>query len=618
MFCTRRPRRNRRLWLEALEDRTLPTFFGNALFPADNPWNQRITNAPVAANSATLVASIGLGSPLHPDFGTYYNGAGIGFPINVVSGSQPRTNVVLDAYADESDALPIPLPANAAVEGDPLPSAQNTGDRHVLVYDRDNNVAYETFNTHRPTETSDGFWHADSEAVWDLKGNSFRTPGFTSADAAGLPILPGLIRPDEVLDQGHIDHAIRITVPGSRDAYVYPASHEAGSNDTTLPRMGERFRLKQSFDLSGYSPANRVILQALKDYGMIVADNGAPWYLSGEQSTRWNDSDLHALTQLHGSDFEAVDLTPVVSGLGATGGPLAGGTTLTVTGLNFSGAAGRLQVFFGSTPAAAVTVVSDSQLTVAVPPSAAGAVDVAVQTPYGTSAVSAADRFTYGQAPPPPGPSSTPPPPAASANERFVAQLYQDVLRRPVDPSGLANGTSFLGSGHSRTELALAITGSPEYRALVVQDVYQSALGRAAEPGGLSRWVDYLGAGGTVEQFTALVLGSPEFFARNGGTDAGFVQAVYQLVLNRAPDAGGALSWGQVLTAGRSRQEVGLSIAQSAEARQLQVNALYQRDLQRPADPSGLSAFTTALQDGWRQEQVLAALVGSEEYFARV
>src|SRR5205807_9991942 len=194
-------------------------------------------------------------------------------------------------------------------------AAQNTGDRHMLVYDKDNNIVYETFNTHRPAEEPDGQWHADAEAVWDLKKDSFRPPTFTSADAAGLPILPGLVRPDEVLDQGAITHAIRFTVPSSRDQYVFPASHQSGSNNAALPRMGEPFRPKQSFDISGFSPANRVILQALKDYGMIVADNGSGWYISGEPSSRWDDSDLHALGALKGSNFEAVDLSPVVSGV---------------------------------------------------------------------------------------------------------------------------------------------------------------------------------------------------------------------------------------------------------------------------------------------------------------
>ena len=180
---------------EPLEERVLFTLQGNQVFPLDNPWNRPIDSAPVAANSATLVSSIGASSHVHPDFGTTYQGAYIGIPFNVVVGTQPKIDVVLDAYADESDDLPVPIPAGAVIEGDPLPSANNQGDRHLIVYDQDNNILYELYNTHRPSETSDGRWHADSEAVWQLDENWFRTPGDTSADAAGLPILPGLVRP---------------------------------------------------------------------------------------------------------------------------------------------------------------------------------------------------------------------------------------------------------------------------------------------------------------------------------------------------------------------------------------------------------------------------------------
>lgn len=381
--------------IEALETRSLMTLSGDTLFPADNPWNQRVAAAPIAGNSSTLVASIGASRSLHPDFGTIYEGAYIGIPFMVVSAGQPLVDVVIDAYADESDIVPVPIPAGALIEGDPLPSEDNDGDRHLIVYDKDSNIAYELYNVHRPSETDDGRWHADSEAIWHMDQNWFRNPNDTSADAAGLPILPGLVRPDEVLDQGAINHALRFTVPNSRNSYVFPASHQAGSNNDSLPRMGERFRLKQSFDISGFSPANRVILQALKDYGMIVADNGSGWYLSGQPSSRWNDDDLHNLESIVGNNFEAVDLRPNVSSLDQTTGNTAGGTSVTIHGLNFSGAAGRLTVNFGTTPAASVTIVSDSVAVATAPAHAAGTVDVRVLTPYGTSAIVTGDRFTY-------------------------------------------------------------------------------------------------------------------------------------------------------------------------------------------------------------------------------
>ena len=218
-YSTRRASRfhskPRRLHLEPLEDRALLTLAGNQLFPDDSPWNRVISNAPVAANSATLVASIGETSPLHPDFGTIYEGTYIGISYNIVSAGQQPLDVVIDAYPDESDLIDVPIPAGAVIEGDPLNSNDNDGDRHLIIYDEDSNVAYELFKAYRPSETGDGKWHADSEAVWDMNQNSFRTPGDTSADAAGLPILPGLVRPDEVLDQGVINHALRFTVPNS-------------------------------------------------------------------------------------------------------------------------------------------------------------------------------------------------------------------------------------------------------------------------------------------------------------------------------------------------------------------------------------------------------------------
>jgi hypothetical protein len=385
----------RLLSVEFLEERTLFSLEGNELFPANNPWNQVVSAAPVAANSSTLVASIGAGSHLHPDFGTIYEGAYIGIPFVVVSASQPKVQVIVDAYPDESDLIDVPIPSGAPLEGDPLPSNENDGDRHLIVYDKDNNVAYELYNVHRPSETADGKWHADSIAYWDMDQNWFRTPGDTSADAAGLPILPGLVRPDEVLDQGVIDHALRFTVPRSRNQYVYPASHQAGVNNASYPRMGERFRLKADFDISGFSPANQVILQALKTYGMIVADNGSGWYLSGQPSSRWDDDELSELGDIIGSNFEAVDLRPIVNDIPADTGPTAGGTPVTISGLNFSGAAGNIQVYFGGVAATNLNVVSDSTLVVTLPAHAAGTVQVTVATPYGTSATSTNSQFTY-------------------------------------------------------------------------------------------------------------------------------------------------------------------------------------------------------------------------------
>jgi hypothetical protein len=435
----RRP--GRHLALEVLEDRAVPALLGNSLFPADNPWNQQITNAPVASNSAAIISNItsvyGNGR-LHPDFGQDSQSGNdlYGIPYNVVHGnSMPKVHVVIDAYAGESDLFDAPVPANAVIEGDyqngPKPGVDARGDSHLLIYDADNNVTYEFYRASRPSENTDGQWHADQESVWDMKSNSFRTLGYTSADAAGLPILPGLVRPDEGLPtsqggQGVINHAIRFTLQNAiiLNQYLYPASHAANPGNTNaaiMPPMGARFRLKASVDISQLNPEARIIAQAMKDYGMILADNGSNFYFSGASysvdssnnfALTWNDNDiqdtLHGLKSLHYGDFEVVDLTPAVTGLLVSSG--TAGTTVTVVGRNFSGAAGTLQVLFGGTPATGVTVVDDNHVTALVP-TGSGAVDVRVQSGarvpghtdnienplfgYGISAITTADRFTY-------------------------------------------------------------------------------------------------------------------------------------------------------------------------------------------------------------------------------
>jgi hypothetical protein len=438
----------------------VPTLDGNQLFPLDNPWNQNVSHAPVAANSDTLIGSIGATKSVHADFGaSLWDGSLIGIPYNVVPGNQPKVNVVIDAYSDESDLLPAPIPSNAVIEGDPLPGSQNTSDRHLLVYDKDHNVLYEFYNAHRPSEMPDGQWHADAEAFWDLKVNYFRPPGWTSADAAGLPILPGLVRPDEVYDQGVIKHAIRFTVPKSMSAYVFPASHDAGSNNPSYPRMGERFRLRSDFDLSGFSAANRVILQAMKDYGLIVADNGSGWYISGEPSTRWDDNDLQKLGQVKGSDFEALDLTPEVAGVIPSGGPTAGGTAVLITGLNFSGSAGLSQITFGGTPAPAFTINADNSITAVAPPHAAGTVDVRVLSPYGASALSSADWYTY-KNPTKPGLLS------------FALGLDGQAYGLPVGPGGTPDGGYYLaGQGQVKAlRPAVSVAGTWQTFAIGLDD----------------------------------------------------------------------------------------------------------------------------------------------------
>jgi hypothetical protein len=272
------------------------------VFPADNAWNRDISNDPVDPGSAAMVASCGATAALHPDFGTVYDGAPNGIPYIVVHSGQPTVPVSFD-YADESDPGPYPVPLDAPIEG----GSSSTGDRHVIVVDADAWKLYELYDAH-PGSSS---WTAGSGAVFDLNSDSLRPAGWTSADAAGLPIFPGLVRYDEVA-AGVIAHALRMTCPRTRKGYVSPARHQAGSStDPTLPPMGARFRLKASVDISGFSPQIQVILTAMKKYGLFLADNGSAFYVSGAPDSRWSDNDLHNLSTLHGSDFEVVQMGTV-------------------------------------------------------------------------------------------------------------------------------------------------------------------------------------------------------------------------------------------------------------------------------------------------------------------
>lgn len=276
-------------------------------FPDNNPWNKPIDAEPVDPNSSNLISSIGLTAPLHPDFGADYDGGPFGIPYIVVAGTQLKVPMSFD-YADESDPGPYPFPKDAPIEG----GANSDGDRHVLVIDRDNWKLYETFYSF-PNE--DGSWHCGSGAVFNLNSNQLRHDGWTSADAAGLPIFPGLVRYDEVVLRGEIRHALRFTAPKTRRGYVFPARHFASSDSNpNLPPMGMRVRLKASFDISTYPAADQVILRALKKYGMMLADNGGPWFVSGAPDAKWSDDELNKLKQLRGSDFEVVKMGPVTGG----------------------------------------------------------------------------------------------------------------------------------------------------------------------------------------------------------------------------------------------------------------------------------------------------------------
>jgi hypothetical protein len=450
-----------------LEDRVVPSLFGQQLFPSDNPWNQNISNAPLASNSAQIIAHIGSSIHIHPDWGADNPANGTaplyGIPFNVVHGnSTAKINVTIDNYPGESDITPVPIPAGAVIEGDyqngPNPNgggynAGQRGDSHLLVWDEDNNVAYELYGVTRPSDPTlfpntsgvelkhtDGLWHAAQETVWNMNTDTFRTLGDTSADAAGLSILAGLVRPDEGLTfaqggQAAITHALRFTLPsGDVDPqYVYPASHivNVSQGANSLP-FGSRLRLQNTPAvnslIASMPPESQIIAHAMQQYGLILADIGSAMYVTGSSATintvdspntdlTWNLNDIFAsngLKVLTAADFDVVNLTPIVTGLSASSG--AAGSSITITGQNFSGAAGQLYVKFGNNLSPSVTYVDDSHIT-AVVPAGSGTVGVTVQSGvvesdnnssnpnanvnepvwgYGTSSAATAPQFTYG------------------------------------------------------------------------------------------------------------------------------------------------------------------------------------------------------------------------------
>lgn len=280
-----------------------------SIFPADNIWNTRVDGLPVDANSAAYINTMGAGTTLHADFGSGVwppgSNSPIGIPFVEVDNTQPDVSIHYTAYGNESDPGPWPVPTNAPVEGGP----DATGDRHVLVLDHDDCMLYELYSAY---PQSDGSWNARSGAEYDLTSNELRPDGWTSADAAGLPIFPGLVTYDEVAS-GHIDHAIRFTADETRNTYVWPARHFASSlTGSQYPPMGQRFRLRAHYDISEYPAELQVILTAMKEYGLILADNGSSWFISGAPDPRWDNDMLHTWDDIPGSAFEAVDVSSLM------------------------------------------------------------------------------------------------------------------------------------------------------------------------------------------------------------------------------------------------------------------------------------------------------------------
>ena len=275
--------------------------YGCSVLPSTNVWNRRVDTLPVRSDSATLINRMGLSRYLHPDFGSY---AGYGIPFNTITSTTPRSTVKF-TWPDESDAGPYPIPASPKIEGNGAP-----GDRHLLMLDMS---ACKLWELYAASKGASG-WSAGSGAIFDLRSNALRPDGWTSADAAGLPIYPGLARYEEVA-AGVIAHALRFTAPETRKAHIYPARHDAGSSTlASYPPMGLRLRLKASVNIGGFGPQAKVILTALKQYGMILADNGSAYYITGAPDPRWNDDDLHALQGITGSMLEVVNTTGFVNG----------------------------------------------------------------------------------------------------------------------------------------------------------------------------------------------------------------------------------------------------------------------------------------------------------------
>jgi len=271
------------------------------IFPADNPWNTDISKENTDPNSDIIIAGIGNEVHLHPDFGTVWENAPIGIPYNVIGKDQPMKSITFQ-YNLESDPGPYPIPPDALVE--------SGSDRHVIVVDTFHLKLYELFDAIRNQNNS---WSAGSGAVFDLTSNALRPDNWTSADAAGLPIFPGLVRYDEVVEKGEINHALRFTVQNTRNAFIHPATHAASnSSNQNYPPMGMRVRLKAGFDISGFSPHIQVILKALKKYGMFVADNGSNWYISGAPDSRWDDDELGELKTIPGKYFEVVKMGTII------------------------------------------------------------------------------------------------------------------------------------------------------------------------------------------------------------------------------------------------------------------------------------------------------------------
>jgi hypothetical protein len=466
-----------------------PTIGGCSIYPQDHVWNTRVDHLPVHPNSATYIQTIGPATGLKADFGSgTWNGGPIGIPFVTVPGTQTRYPATF-LYWDESDPGPYAIPLSAPIEGGP----HATGDRHAIALDTTNCVLYELYRAFPQANA----WKADSGAIYDLRSYALRPATWTSADAAGLPILPGLVRYDEVA-AGAIRHAIRFTVPQTQRAFIWPARHYASSlTDPRYPPMGLRVRLKATFDITPFPADVRVILQALKTYGMILADNGSPWFLSGVPDERWNNSNLRTLANVIGSNLEAVDTSsmiigvnsgqarqpgtpapqpaPVLSAISPTTAATGNIIALTATGSGFvSGAVIRL-----GTQALATTFVSASELRATGSVTSAGTYAVTVANPDGQ--ISGARNLTV-SAPQPVKVTISPTSTSVRRNRtrQFSANVQNTTDKRVVwQVNGVTGGNATVGTisstGLFRAPGTLPNPATVTVRAVSVADTTKSA-----------------------------------------------------------------------------------------------------------------------------------------------
>ena len=538
----------------------VPKIQNCAVLPADNVWNTRVDTLPVHANSANYLGTMNTTRSFHMDFGAgLYLGNTIGIPYNVVPGSQPKVSVAFDV-PEESDPSPYPIPPTALVEGYPNPPPGS--DQHVLIVDKDNCVLFETDAT--VTSNGGASWAAFSGARFDLRSNELRPDTWTSADAAGLPILPGLVRYEEA-NGGLVGHALRFTMNNTAASYIWPAKHLASSKTTPfLPPMGLRLRLKASVNISGMSARPRAIAQAMKTYGIILADNGADWYVSGTQDDRWDNNELQQVNALKGSDFEVVDTSSMIVNLasGRVANPDCGtGDT------DGDGVPDCVDITEGLNPA-----VKDNDV-------------------FGNSRL-------------------------------FAMQQYRDFLSREGDAAGVHGWTDAIQTGTARAAVTESFFNSAEFQGVIapVARLYFAYFLRIPDYGGLTFWIGYFRAGNALSAVSQAFATSPEFTNRYGAlNNTQFVTLVYQNVLARAPDTAGLNFWVGQLTTGSTRGQVMLGFSESPEykassANSVYVTMMYTGMLKRAPDQAGFDYWVSYIGGGNSGQALINGFLAAPEY----